>query len=56
MENKTRYVLTLVCQPDHVDPTTRLKRLLKYAGRVCRMRCVAISKQGPESHDEKSAK
>ena len=52
MTQRTHYTLTLECQRDHVDPNTQLKRLLKFAGRVCRMRCVAISKQGPDSHDE----
>ena len=40
--SKTKYTITLECQPDTVAPATRLKRLLKFALRVCRLKCVEI--------------
>ena len=39
---KIRYHLILEAQKDTIAPDTRLKRLLKFALRVCRLRCVEI--------------
>lgn len=47
MTHKIKYRLILECQTDTVDPPIRLKRLLKFALRVCRLRCVEAKELEP---------
>ena len=48
--DRPRYELTLEAAPDPGGPSAalRLRRLLKYAGRVCRLRCVEAREVTPE--------
>ena len=46
--SKIRYHLILEAKADTVEAATRLKRLLKFALRVCRLRCVEVREVKPE--------
>jgi hypothetical protein len=46
--NKTRPIYLLRLQPVHGDGVNALRRLLKFALRVCHLRCTSVSVE----HDE----
>jgi hypothetical protein len=47
--DKPRFALTLEAMPDQDGPAPalRLRRLLKFAGRVCRLRCTEVREIPP---------
>jgi hypothetical protein len=44
-----------VPDPDAVPPVVRLRRLLKYAGRVCALRCVSALAKALAAEDALTA-
>ena len=40
-----RYTITVKALKDDKPPAVRLERLLKYALRACRLRCVEVSQE-----------
>jgi hypothetical protein len=48
-----RFVLTFEAAPADVPACVRIRRLLKHAGRVLRLRCVRVEPLYPEGADDK---